>query len=107
MAEVVEEAYAAMARRHPDVRFVYGETGLAEGGPFKPHRTHQNGLAVDFFVPVRNRESESVPLPTHVLNKWGYDVELDGKLRFSTRPAWVRHDEHYHVDFAVPCQPLR
>jgi len=20
---------------------------------------------------------------------------------------WVRHDEHYHVDFAVPCKTLR
>ena len=27
-------------------------------------------------------------------------------LRFSTRQAWVRHDEHYHVDFVVPCKPL-
>jgi penicillin-insensitive murein endopeptidase len=33
--------------------------------------------------------------------------ELAGKIGFSTRPAWVRHDEHYHVDFDVPCQPLR
>ena len=20
--------------------------------------------------------------------------------------AWIRHDEHYHVDFSVPCKPL-
>jgi hypothetical protein len=20
------------------------------------------------------------------------------------RPAWVRHDQHYHVDFDVPCR---
>ena len=24
--------------------------------------------------------------------------------RFMKREAWVRHDEHYHVDFAVPCK---
>ena len=29
--------------------------------------------------------------------------ELDGTVRFSTRRSWVRHDEHYHVDFDVPC----
>ena len=28
-------------------------------------------------------------------------------LRFMPRPAWVRHDEHYHVDFAVPCLPMQ
>lgn len=25
-------------------------------------------------------------------------------LTFSTRPSWVRHDNHYHVDFDFPCQ---
>ena len=150
-----------MAERLPDVRFVYGETGLAEGGPFKPHKTHQNGLSVDFFVPVQNEKGESVPLSTNLFNKWGYDLEfdqrgrmddlridfeamaahiaallhaaqargvgiwrvifdpelqpflrqtaalaeLDGTVRFSTRRSWVRHDEHYHVDFDVPCKP--
>jgi penicillin-insensitive murein endopeptidase len=28
-------------------------------------------------------------------------------LSFSTRQGWWRHDEHYHVDFNVPCQRLR
>jgi len=27
-------------------------------------------------------------------------------LNFMKGEAWVRHDEHYHVDFAVPCKPL-
>jgi len=27
-------------------------------------------------------------------------------LKFMAGQAWVRHDEHYHVDFAVPCKPL-
>src|SRR2546422_6089440 len=24
-------------------------------------------------------------------------------MKFLKRPAWVRHDEHYHVNFAVNC----
>jgi penicillin-insensitive murein endopeptidase len=31
---------------------------------------------------------------------------LAGRVRFSTRRSWVRHDEHYHVDFAIPCEDL-
>lgn len=27
------------------------------------------------------------------------------RIPFSTRKPWIRHDEHYHVDFAVPCEP--
>jgi len=162
VAEIVTAAYADMAETHPEVLFVYGETGLEEGGPFAPHKTHQNGLSVDFFVPVRNEHGESVALSTHVFNKWGYDLELDekgrlddlvidfeamaahiaalhraarargvdlwrvifdpelqpflrstaawpeisGTVQFSTRRSWVRHDEHYHVDFDIPCEPL-
>ena len=30
---------------------------------------------------------------------------LQQHLHFMARPAWVRHDEHYHVDFR-PCAPL-
>ena len=31
--------------------------------------------------------------------------ELRNRIAFSTRPAWVRHDEHVHVDFDVACRP--
>ena len=31
---------------------------------------------------------------------------LKDNLHFTTKRAWVRHDEHYHVVFDVPCEPL-
>lgn len=162
VAQIVVAAYAGLTETAPDKVFVYGETGWAKGGEIKPHRTHQNGLSVDFMVPVVDAKGRSVPLPTHVGNKFGYDIEFDAKgryqdlsidfealaehlyqldteakrqkismtqvildppflpklfatkrgpylrtqLTFMKRKAWVRHDEHYHVDFAVPCKPL-
>lgn len=160
--DVLLEAYAAVARSAPGKRFVYGETGLAKGGPMRPHRTHQNGLSVDFMVPVLDTKGNSVPLPASPLNKFGYGLEFDaqgraGELRIdfealaehlyqlkeasrrhrigialvifdrSMMPAlmkaargrdiqglpfmkgnpWIRHDEHYHVDFAVRCEPAK
>lgn len=27
-------------------------------------------------------------------------------VRFNQKQAWVRHDEHYHVDFAIPCKRI-
>jgi penicillin-insensitive murein endopeptidase len=153
--DTVIAGYATVARTLPDRRFVYGETGWPSGGRFRPHRTHRNGMAVDFHVPVLAADGAPVELPTHPFNRWGYDVEFDrdgraGDLRidypamaahllaladaaaahglrietvifdpalhaalfrapggdalrrrvpFSPRPAWVRHDEHYHVVF--------
>lgn len=162
VAEVVVAAYAAAHAASPGVTYVYGETGWPAGGRFRPHRTHQNGLSVDFFVPVRNAAGQSVPVPTGPTNRYGYDLEFDANgrlgelsidftalaehlfqlhaaarargiglalvifdppllprlfatprgpylqqhLPFMKGSAWVRHDEHYHVDFAVPCRPL-
>ncbi len=162
VAEVLGAAYAALAAAQPDTRFVYGETGWPSGGRLRPHRTHQNGLSMDFFVPVRDAAGRSVPLPTALTHRFGYDIEFDAQARhgdlsidftamaehlrqvhlaaqargvgiarvifdplflprlfaaprgpylkqnlpFMKGQAWVRHDEHYHVDFDVPCEPI-
>jgi penicillin-insensitive murein DD-endopeptidase len=156
---VVVDTYAQLEQIAPGKRFVYGETGFESGGKFRPHKTHQNGLSVDFFVPVIDSQGKSVPLPTSVINKLGYNIEFNpsakykdlsldfetmakhlkalkeaadqhgvsirvvifdnefqkklkatptGKdlpkvLTFSIKEPWVRHDEHYHVDFIVQC----
>lgn len=162
VSEVVLSAYSALEKSTPETVFVYGETGWPFGGRIRPHRTHQNGLSVDFFVPVRDRAGRSVPLPTGVTNRFGYDIEFDKNgrfdeytidfvalaehlyqlhvaakargvgialvildppylpklfatprgpylkqnLNFMKGAAWVRHDEHYHVDFGVRCKPI-
>lgn len=155
--EVVLETYAELKEKYPEKEFVYGETGWPSGGSFAPHKTHQNGLCVDFMVPVKDSEGNSVPLPTWVFNKGGYAIQFDlkgrykdyqidyqamaahidilvqtarkkglrvrrvifdpklqpylfqtrtgrslkGRVYFSKHRSWVRHDEHYHVDFAL------
>ncbi len=157
---VVVDAYKELQQNFPLKKYVYGETGWKKGGRFRPHKTHQNGLSVDFFVPVVDQGGNSVPLPTGPLNKLGYNIEFtpDGKydiykidfeamaehllalkkaadqrgvkiwrvifdnelqkllfqtskgkelqaqMTFSKKKPWVRHDEHYHIDFIVSCQ---
>ena len=34
-------------------------------------------------------------------------AELRRSVPFMRERPWIRHDEHYHVDFRVPCQSLR
>ena len=153
-------AYKELEVTAPDKVFVYGETGFKRGGQFKPHKTHRNGLSVDFFVPVVNAKGASVDLPISALNKFGYNIEfnanaefeeyqidfeaiakhiqairnaaiaqgigirvvifenafqkklfatptgkkLPGLITFSVKKPWVRHDEHYHIDFEVACK---
>jgi len=33
-----------------------------------------------------------------------YADYLRTNIRFSNKRSWVRHDEHYHVDFDVACE---
>jgi len=153
--EVVLAAYDSMGVIRPDAEFVYGETGWPSGGPFPPHRTHENGTSVDLFVPVLDADGKPAILPIRPWNKFGYSIEFDaegrweeyridfetlalhllvleaeaqrrgaridrvilapefkdeleasevGRRALATLPwmqgrPWVRHDEHYHVDF--------
>lgn len=159
----IVDAYAILEKQAPAKTFVYGETGFRDGGKFSPHKTHRNGLSVDFFVPVIGGAGLSQPLPSGIFNRLGYGIEFDGagryrdlsidfpamalhlsalkqaadwngvKIRrvifdnalqkqlfkvneaanllkdvaFSTKKPWIRHDEHYHVDFIVSCMPDR
>jgi penicillin-insensitive murein DD-endopeptidase len=160
--EIIVAVYRDLEQTFPDTKFVYGETGWKNGGSFKPHRTHQNGSSVDFFVPVRDGTERSVALPTNIANKFGYGIEFDSRakfrdytidfdaiaehlyaldiaakklkapiklvifepaflpklfatkrgdylksnVRFMQTKAWVRHDEHYHVDFSMGCKSV-
>jgi len=162
VAQVITSAYASLAASDPDKKYVYGESGWRGGGRIRPHRTHQNGIAVDFMVPVLDTKGNSVRLPTGMLNKFGYGIEFDANARyenltidfeaiadhlyaldeaakhsgigisrvifenafisrlyttkrgafvkesipFMQGEPWIRHDEHYHVDFSVPCRPM-
>jgi len=160
VAEIILSSYQWLEAETPGKVFKYAETGFKEGGQFKPHKTHRNGLSVDFMVPVVNEAGKSVHLPTHYFNKLGYSIEFDGagkydeyqidyealaahivslhnaavvqgvdlwrvifdpqlqpflmstkygkylkkNIQLSKKRSWVRHDEHYHVDFKVPCK---
>ena len=156
---IIVSAYKDLEEEQPNKVYKYAETGFKEGGQFKPHKTHRNGLSVDFMTPVTNQLGNSVHLPTNPFNKFGYSIEFDHKdnydgmtidyealaahivalhkqakkqghdlwrvifdprlqpnlyktkyenylrenIKFSKKRSWVRHDEHYHVDFSIPC----
>lgn len=80
--DVVAETYQRLANARPDLTFVYGETGWPWGGRFWPHRSHRNGLSVDFVVPVRNFDRQSVPFPRSMWTGGFYAVEMDGNAQF-------------------------
>ncbi len=160
--DTIEDAYTSLDVAHPNRRWQFGDFGWKAGGQLRPHKTHQNGLSADFFVPVVNAKRAPDLVPIEYGNKFGYGVEFDAKgvhgdleidwkaltdhllaleesgkayrtkirrvilapelrnllikkdprarrfaSRFSKRKSWVRHDEHYHVDFDIPSKLKR
>lgn len=75
--DILMDTWSALAADRPKIRWVYGETGLPTGGPMPPHQTHQNGTSVDLFVPVVDRDGNSVPFPNRPENGFGYQVTFD------------------------------
>jgi penicillin-insensitive murein endopeptidase len=46
------------------------------------------------------------PRLTVLLLKTRHGPELAASLPFMKQRPWIRHDEHYQVDFAIACKPL-
>jgi penicillin-insensitive murein endopeptidase len=68
--DTLPASFGALHSAQPDRTYVVGETGLRHGGRLGPHRSHQNGLSVDIFMPLRNARGGRVLMPT---NAWPND----------------------------------
>ena len=77
LRDLIKASYDKIYDKYPQYVYVYGETGWITGGDFYPHKTHQNGLSVDFMTPVINSSGEPEFLPTTIFNKFGYDIDFN------------------------------
>lgn len=153
--ETVLESFRLAGWELPNQQFILGETSRKNGGNFFPHKTHRNGLSVDFMTPMIDADGQTV-VPFSITNLCGYALHFDAQgaseiaqldfeatathilavkeaaeknglriskvifapdlqddlfksrdgsiirqLNFSQNPVWVRHDNHYHIDFEV------
>ncbi len=79
----VVDAYGVLETALPGVTFVYGETGW------------RNGIGIKQVI----FDTQYLPkLFATTRGAW-----LERNVSFMRREPWIRHDEHYHVDFAVRC----
>ena len=158
--DAMRDAYAQLGKSRPELQFIYAESGWPWGGSFRPHKTHANGTAADFLVPVRTLDGQVSTVSTSPFKLFGYANEFDSagrsgayrldfeamalhllaldqaarsrgirirrvifdvglqprlaasaagaqvttRLSFNRQQAWVRHDDHYHVEFEVACR---
>ncbi len=79
------EAYSICEQSCPGKQFKFMECSTDEGGKQLIHRTHQNGLSVDFMVPKKIGDQQYTLLDH--LGLWHYFLEFDGdgKLSFNSK----------------------
>ena len=77
LKKTILESYKNCQSTCPDIDFVLGEIGKRNGGRFLPHRTHRNGLSVDFMTPLLKYGEPY--RSNHLFNLWGYSWEFNDK----------------------------
>lgn len=91
------KTYKELESAHPDHHFCLMECSNKEGGKIHPHRTHQNGLSVDFMSPLQKNGE-----PYYGLDSLGaehYLLSFDAKGRYA-------EDTSISINFEVLAQHL-
>lgn len=87
---IVLDAYETLAAIVPDRKFFLMELSNEEGGEIYPHRTHQNGLSVDFMMPKLKNGQANFELDT--LGKQHYFLDFNERGEY-------KQDTTIKVDF--------
>lgn len=94
---IVLDAYTQLVTQVPERRFYLMELSNREGGKIYPHRTHQNGLSVDFMMPKLQNG-----VPNYQLDTLGKDHYF---LEFNNSGEYVK-DTSIKVDFDLIAQHI-
>lgn len=94
---ILLDSYKALNLTVPNHEFVVMETSNKCGGKLDPHRTHQNGLSVDFMVPLIKNGVEYTELDN--LGGSHYLMEFDDSGRY-------KEDTTVHINFEIIAQHI-
>lgn len=83
-------------------------------GRYRDYRIDYEALAVHIVALDKAAKSHSLSLRRVIfdprlapnLYNTSYGEYLRKNITIPTKNSWVRHDEHYHVDFNLNCKPL-
>lgn len=82
--EAVLETYTDLKNEMPDRQFCIMECSNKNGGKITPHRTHQNGLSIDFMVPLLKNQKPYYGLDTIGRKHYFLDFNEQGQYSFDT-----------------------
>lgn len=95
--EILLESYQELAKDLPRRKFFIMECSFKNGGRLYPHRTHQNGLSVDFMMPLLQNGAPYYALDT--IGKDHYFLEFNNQGQYSK-------DTSVSIDFNLIARQL-
>lgn len=90
--EVILESYKTLEKSCPNRIFYLMEGAYKNGGPLPPHRTHQNGLSIDFMSLMQKAKEPYTKLDQLGATHYGLEFDKDGR--------WLK-DSSIEIDFEV------
>lgn len=97
VSNIITDSYKELKSTHPDRKFYLMEMSNKEGGKIAPHRTHQNGLSVDFMMPKLKDGKPDYSLDT--LGRLHYLLEFDEN-------GYYEKDPSIKIDFDIIAEHL-
>lgn len=92
LKDAVLQTYDSLLSLYPLRQFTIMECSLKNGGELFPHRTHQNGLSIDFMMPKLKEGT-----PFYGLDSLGASHYW---LNFDSNGRYVK-DTNIHIDFEL------
>lgn len=78
---LVLDTYAKFEKTNPSREFVVMECSHQKGGKLWPHRTHQNGLSVDFMMPLKKGNKAYYGLDSKGITHYLLEFDNQGKYK--------------------------
>ena len=97
VAAITVATYDALKKQGVDRHFRVMEFSRKEGGKIFPHRTHQNGLSVDYMMPLQKDGKPYYGLDSQGASHYLLEFDKDGKFS---------EDSRVSIDFDMAAQHI-
>jgi penicillin-insensitive murein DD-endopeptidase len=85
VCKAVVNTYTELEKTNPEFKFRYMECAKKKGGKAWPHRTHQNGLSIDFMTPLKKNGKQKLTYDRIGMFRYLMNFDKNGKANINNK----------------------
>lgn len=85
VCKTIIASYSELEETSPGIKFRHMESAKKKGGKTWPHRTHQNGLSVDFMTPLKKNEKQKLAYDRIGMFRYVMNFDNNGKAKINKK----------------------